>query len=98
MYNDGNIIYLYPFIIMNFYIALSRFMGVAIPGGGAFVVAPILESQFGFTSDMTGLFTTIYILLDFINTCANVSGNGCYTALISRMYYKFIAKKSLSIK
>ncbi|UAT43249.1 dicarboxylate/amino acid:cation symporter [Anaplasmataceae bacterium AB001_6] len=95
MYNDGSLMKLSYFLLLNLYIALSRFMGVAIPGGGAFIVSPILEANFGFTKEMTSLFTTIYMLLDFINTAANVMANGYYVALVDKIYHKiFIFRRN----
>ena len=37
---------------------------------------PILESQLGFTTEISSLRTALYILFDPVITCANILGNG----------------------
>ncbi len=67
---------------------LAKFSVAAIPGGGIIVMLPILESQLGFTPEMSSLITALYILFDPIITTANITGNGAFAQLINRFTRK----------
>ena len=54
---------------------LSRFFGACVPGGGAFVIAPFLMQCLGFSSELLGLFFTLYILQDPLIALWNSLGN-----------------------
>lgn len=70
------------------YMAFLRFGIVSIPGGGIFVMIPLLEGTFHFTPEMTGLITAIYILFDLFNTANNVLANGFSTLLFEKLFAK----------
>ncbi|WP_419419745.1 cation:dicarboxylate symporter family transporter [Legionella sp. D16C41] len=76
------------FIIFAFYTALAKYAVAAVPGGVIIVVAPILEAHLGFSSDMIGLITAIYLICDPFGTAANVTGNGAFPILFTRLYTK----------
>lgn len=76
------------FVIFAFYTALAKYAVAAVPGGVIIVVAPLLETYLGFSGDMIGLITAVYLICDPFGTCANVTGNGVFPILFSRLYTK----------
>ncbi|WP_130607344.1 cation:dicarboxylate symporter family transporter [Fluviispira sanaruensis] len=80
------------FLIFSFYFVLAKFAVAAVPGGGILVMITILETQMGFTPEMSGLITAIYILLDPIITSANVLGNGAFAILTTKLFAKKAAE------
>lgn len=83
----------FAYVIFAFYFVLAKFSVAAIPGGGIIVMLPILESQFGFTTEMATLITALYILFDPVITCANVSGNGGFAIILDRIYSLLFRKR-----
>ncbi|KAB8032082.1 cation:dicarboxylate symporter family transporter [Fluviispira multicolorata] len=73
------------FLVFSFYFVLAKFAVAAVPGGGILVMITILETHLGFTPEMGGLITALYILLDPIITSANVLGNGAFTIITSKI-------------
>ncbi len=69
---------LYGYLVFLIYFIAAKFSVAAVPGGGILVMLPILESFFGFNSDMLSLITALYILFDPVITCGNVLGNGAF--------------------
>ncbi|WP_186649069.1 cation:dicarboxylate symporter family transporter [Fluviispira vulneris] len=80
------------FLIFSFYFVLAKFAVAAVPGGGILVMITILETQMGFTPEMSGLITAIYILLDPIITSANVLGNGAFVILTTKLLGKKVSQ------
>lgn len=80
------------FIFASFFV-LAKFAVAGIPGGGIVVMIPILEKYLGFSPEMGGLITAIYILLDPLNTTANILGNGAFAILSTKI---FKTKKTIS--
>ena len=74
------------FFIFAFYTALAKFSVAAVPGGVIIVVAPLLEAYLGFSSEMTGLITAVYLLCDPFGTTANVTANGVFPIVFSKLY------------
>ncbi|MGI4852095.1 MAG: cation:dicarboxylate symporter family transporter [Janthinobacterium lividum] len=75
----------YDYLVFTGYFMISKFAVAAVPGGTIFVMVPVLEAQLGFTPEMSALITALYILFDPITTAANVSGNGAFAVLFSRV-------------
>tara|TARA_B000000565_G_scaffold47499_1_gene31611 strand:- start:93704 stop:94888 length:1185 start_codon:yes stop_codon:yes gene_type:complete len=75
------------------FMAFLRFGIVSIPGGGIFVMIPVMTNSFGFTQEMTGLITAIYILFDIFNTANNVLANGASAVLFCNTWTAFKTKK-----
>ncbi|MBS0628753.1 MAG: cation:dicarboxylase symporter family transporter [Verrucomicrobia bacterium] len=73
------------YLLFAFYFVMAKFSVAAIPGGTIIVMLPILESQLGFTGEMASLITALCILFDPIVTCANISGNGGFATVLSRI-------------
>lgn len=82
------------FAVFALYTALAKYAVAAVPGGVIIVVAPILEAHLGFTSDMIGLITAVYLICDPFGTIANVTGNGAFPILFNRLYEKLTQLKS----
>ena len=76
------------FMIFASYFVIAKFAVAGIPGGGIVVMIPILEKYLGFSPEMSGLITAIYILLDPLNTTANVLGNGAFAILTTKIFKK----------
>lgn len=84
----------YSYLMFAIYFVMAKFSVAAIPGGGIIVMLPILESQLGFTAEMSSLITALYILFDPVITCANVCGNGGFAMGINKLETVFFKKKS----
>jgi Na+/H+-dicarboxylate symporter len=74
------------FMVFAFYYALAKYAVAAVPGGVIIVVAPLLETYLGFSSDMVGLITAVYMIFDPFGTATNVTGNGAFPILFSRLF------------
>lgn len=75
----------FGYVLFALYFVIAKFSVAAIPGGGIIVMLPILESQLGFTNEMSSLITALYILFDPVITCANILGNGGFTLALSKL-------------
>ena len=76
------------FIVFALYTALAKFAVAAVPGGVIIVVAPILEAHLGFSSDMVGLITAIYLICDPFGTTANVTANGVFPLIFTKLHQR----------
>lgn len=74
------------YLIFAMYFVLVKFAVAGVPGGGVLVIVPVIEKYMGFTPEMTGLLTAIYLLFDSVNTSMNVHGNGAFTLLFLRTW------------
>ena len=74
------------FFIFALYTALAKYAVAAVPGGVVIVVAPILEAHLGFSSDMVGIVTAVYLICDPFGTTANVTANGAFPIIFNRFY------------
>jgi Na+/H+-dicarboxylate symporter len=74
------------FFIFAFYYAMAKFAVAGIPGGVIIVVSPLLESYLGFTPEMVGLITAIYMMFDPFGTATNVTCNGAFAIIFSKLY------------
>ena len=73
------------FAVFGFYFALTKFSVAAVPGGVVLVVGPILQSLLGFSDEMLGLITALYMIFDPFGTAINVSGNGAFAIVFDRL-------------
>lgn len=74
------------FFAFSFYYMLGRFSVAGIPGGGYFVLVPLLSEFFGFTPVMLGLVQTLNLMFDAIITGINIFGNGGFAILFNKIY------------
>ena len=84
---------LVQYVVFALYFVLAKFSVAAVPGGGIYVMLPILEQQLGFSGQMSTIITALYILFDPVITSANVLGNGGFAMLIDRALTQFKFKK-----
>jgi Na+/H+-dicarboxylate symporter len=75
------------YFIFSLYYLIARFSAAAIPGGGALILMPLLETQFGFTADMLGLIPTLNLAFDPMITAMNVFGNGVFAIIFAKVYH-----------
>jgi Na+/H+-dicarboxylate symporter len=73
------------YLVFAFYFVLAKFAVAAVPGGGILVMLPILQNYLGFSADMLGLITALYILFDPIITACNVAGNGAMALIFDKI-------------
>jgi Na+/H+-dicarboxylate symporter len=72
-------------LIFALHFVVAKFAVAAVPGGGILVMLPILEKYLGFTPDMLGLITAVYVLFDSFITGCNVAGNGSFAIIFDRI-------------
>ncbi len=60
------------------FFVMTKFSVATIPGGSILAMLPVLEQALGFTSEMLGFITAVYILFDPLITGMNVMGNGAF--------------------
>ncbi len=84
------------YLVFAGYGALAKFAAAAVPGGSIIVIAPVLEQQLGFNSEMISLITTLYIMSDSLNTSLNVMANGGFAILINKILIKYKNKTQKS--
>ncbi|MFN7710313.1 MAG: cation:dicarboxylate symporter family transporter [Holosporales bacterium] len=70
---------------------MYKFAMATVPGGGILVMVPTLERVFGFTPEMVGLITALYIVFDPLITVTNVNGNGAFATVFARLFGKRMA-------
>ena len=73
----------YTTFVMFFCINMLAAAGV--PGGGIFVMHPILINILGFNDVMISIITTLYILQDGLGTAGNVMGDGALMIIINKI-------------
>ena len=59
-----------------------------VPGGGIIVMIPILKSILGFSPEMVGIITTLYLLTDGFSTACNVMGDNAVAILVNKLLKK----------
>jgi Na+/H+-dicarboxylate symporter len=82
------------FATFGLFFVLNKFAGAGIPGGTIMVSLPILQKTLGFTPEMIGLITAIYIVFDPIATTGNVTANGIFVIFIQKIL-KFFKKEEI---
>jgi hypothetical protein len=73
------------YLVFAGYFVVAKFSVAAVPGGGVIVMLPIIESCFGFNSDMLSLITALYIMFDPVITTCNILGNGYFAVAMSKI-------------
>ncbi|MEY3182748.1 MAG: hypothetical protein RLZ35_733 [Pseudomonadota bacterium] len=66
------------------FFVITKFSVATIPGGSILAMLPVLEQSLGFTSEMLGFITAVYILFDPLITAMNVVGNGAFAIFSTR--------------
>jgi hypothetical protein len=73
---------LYSYFVFTIFFVIAKFSVAAVPAGGIIVMVPILEKYLNFTSEMSTLIITLYVIFDPIITGFNVLGNGALAKFI----------------
>lgn len=73
------------YLLFSIHFVMAKFAVAAVPGGGVLVMLPVLQTYLGFTPDMLGLITALYVLFDPIITSCNVAGNGAMAVIFDRI-------------
>lgn len=81
------------FMDFAIYFTLAKYAVAGVPGGVIVVAAPLLETYLGFTPEMIGIVTTVYLLFDPFGTAGNVTGNGAFAIIFSKIYQTNMIKK-----
>lgn len=73
------------FCWFSLYFCVSMLAVSGVPGGGIIVMLPLLKNIFGFTPEMLGIITGLYLLQDAFGTAANVMGDGALVVFLQKM-------------
>jgi len=76
------------FLGFAIYFTFAKYAVAGVPGGAVVVAAPLLELYLGFTPEMIGMVTAVYLLFDSLGTAINISGNGVFAIIFSNLYHK----------
>lgn len=74
------------FIVFAIYFVLAKFAVAGVPGGIIVIGGQLVEKYLGFTPEMLGIITTIYLLLDTFGTAVNVTCNGAFAIIFKKIY------------
>lgn len=74
------------YTVFLFYATISKFFVATVPGGGLYVLLPILTAYLNFTPQMLSIFSAVYLLYDPIITVFNVTGNIAFNSLFTMAY------------
>lgn len=64
---------------------LAKFASAGIPGGTILIMTPVLESKLGFTSEMSSIILTTYLLFDPFCTMGSIFGNGAFSLAFEKL-------------
>lgn len=73
------------YVIFAVHFVLAKFSVAAVPGGGVFVMFPVMQQYLNMSSDMLAIVTTLYVLFDPIITVCNVCGNGSLAIIFDKL-------------
>lgn len=79
------------FFVFSMYYMVAKFGVASVPGGEAIILLPILQDHFGFSHEMSGLFTALYMLIDCGVTATNVMCNGAFAIALNQLCGKMKA-------
>lgn len=76
------------FVLFSGAFCIAKFSCVGIPGASVMVILPVVEKYMGFSPEMIGLLTAVYILQDATGACLNIIGNGAFSASVYEIFKK----------
>lgn len=76
------------FLMFALFYTIAKFGVAGIPGGVVIAVSPLLERYLGFSPEMIGAITAIYMLFDPFGTATNVACNGTFVILFNNLRHK----------
>lgn len=74
-----------PYLGFVMFFCLAKFSTAAVPGGGIFVLLPVLKEYLHLDDNMIAFAQVLYLLQDPLFTCANVMGNGAFAVILHRI-------------
>lgn len=80
------------YLVFAGYFIMTKFAVAAVPGGSILVLLPIIQTHLGFSGEMSSIMATFCILFDCFFTTANVTANGAFAMLFTRVYNLFFPK------
>jgi len=81
------------YVIFAISYVLAKFASAGIPGGTILIMTPVLESKLGFTSEMSSIILTTYLLFDPFCTMGSILGNGGFTIMFEKLKSKIMLPK-----
>ena len=75
------------YLLFSAYFIISKFAIATVPGGGIFIMLPVLEQVFKFSPEMGAIITTFYLLLDPILAATNVTGNNLFCIILDKILF-----------
>lgn len=75
---------------------LAKFASAGIPGGTILIMTPVLESKLGFTSEMSSIILTTYLLFDPFCTLGSIFGNGAFSIVFEKLKSLALPRKLAS--
>jgi Na+/H+-dicarboxylate symporter len=72
---------------------LAKFASAGIPGGTILIMIPVLEAKLGFTSEMSSIILTTYLLFDPFCTLGSIFGNGAFSIGFEKLKKRFIPQE-----
>lgn len=77
------------FIPFLFFYSFAILASAGIPGGNVLIMVAVLQDYLHFTSEMSNIFITLYVLQDSFLTAFNILGNGAFAILFKGLLNKF---------
>jgi Na+/H+-dicarboxylate symporter len=79
--------------VFALYLILAKFSVAAIPGGSIMIAIPVLQDYLGFSSEMSALIMSLYMLVDPFSTATNVLGNGAFSLFMTKLFSPLLHQK-----
>ena len=76
------------YLVFSAYFIMAKFAIATVPGGGIFIMLPVMEKVFDFTPEMGGIITTFYLLLDPMLAATNVTGNNLFCIILDKVLFR----------
>lgn len=73
------------YLVFAGFFLLAKFAVPGVPCGTIWIMLPIFEKYFGYTSEMSAFVGAIYILFDSFITSGNVLGNSAFAILLTKL-------------
>ena len=73
------------YVLFALLLTVAQFGAISVAGGSVYIILPLLEQKLGFTAEMGGLLTAIYLFVDPWSSACNVMGNSGFVMIIHRI-------------
>ena len=75
----------YEFAVFSAFFTLNKFSGAAVPGNTLFISIYLMRDLLGFTEEMVGFITAMYMALDAFMVGANTAANNIFIVFIKNI-------------